>query len=113
MEQSRAKRLWGLSLALTLCLPLYAKNLTYKVGDETFEGYFLKKAAGSPTVFIMHDWDGLTEYEVRRVQMLHKLGYAAFALDLFGKGVRPTEDKDRRQHIGELMKDRQKLRDRI
>ena len=42
--------------------------------------------------------------------MLADLGYAVFALDLFGAGVRPTEMKDKRQHTGELYKDRKKMR---
>jgi dienelactone hydrolase len=33
-----------------------------------------------------------------------------FAIDLFGAGVRPTEVKDKRQHTGELYKDRNKMR---
>ena len=40
--------------------------------------------------------------------MLADLGYAVFAADLFGAGVRPTEVKDKRQHTGELYKDRAK-----
>ncbi len=42
--------------------------------------------------------------------MLADMGYAVFAADLFGAGVRPTEVKDKRQHTGELYKDRQKMR---
>jgi dienelactone hydrolase len=42
--------------------------------------------------------------------MLAELGYAVFAADLFGKGVRPTEMVDKKQHTGELYKDRAKLR---
>ena len=42
--------------------------------------------------------------------MLANLGYAVFAADLFGAGVRPTEMKDKRQHTGELYKNRQKMR---
>jgi dienelactone hydrolase len=42
--------------------------------------------------------------------MLADVGYAVFALDLFGAGVRPTEVKDKRQHTGELYKDREKMR---
>ena len=59
---------------------------------------------------LVHDWDGLTEYEVKRAHMLADLGYAVFAADLFGAGVRPTEVKDKRQHTGELYKDREKMR---
>jgi dienelactone hydrolase len=42
--------------------------------------------------------------------MLTDLGYAVFAADLFGAGVRPTEVKDKRQHTGELYSDRTKMR---
>ena len=64
----------------------------------------------APFVLLIHDWDGLTDYEVKRANMLADLGYAVFALDLFGAGVRPTEMKDKRQHTGELYKDRKKMR---
>ncbi|MGW8303632.1 MAG: dienelactone hydrolase family protein, partial [Desulfobacterales bacterium] len=57
-----------------------------------------------------HDWDGLTDYEIKRANMLADLGYAVFALDLFGAGVRPTEVKDKRQHTGELYQNREKMR---
>ncbi len=59
---------------------------------------------------LIHDWDGLTDYEVKRANMLAAMGYSVFAADLFGAGVRPTEVKDKRQHTGELYKDREKMR---
>ncbi|NNL77414.1 MAG: prolyl oligopeptidase family serine peptidase, partial [Desulfobacterales bacterium] len=64
----------------------------------------------APFVLLIHDWDGLTDYEIKRANMLAELGYAVFALDLFGAGVRPTEVKDKRQHTGELYKNRDKMR---
>jgi dienelactone hydrolase len=61
-------------------------------------------------VLLIHGWDGLTGYQVKRANMLAEMGYAVFAADLFGAGVRPTEVKDKRQHTGELYKDRAKMR---
>jgi dienelactone hydrolase len=61
-------------------------------------------------VLLVHDWDGLTGYETRRAGMLAELGFSVFAADLFGKGVRPFEESDKRRLTGELYKDRQKLR---
>jgi dienelactone hydrolase len=61
-------------------------------------------------VLLVHDWDGLTDYEVKRANMLADKGYAVFAADLFGAGVRPTEVKDKRQRTGELYKNRDKMR---
>ena len=86
------------------------KPVTYEVGGNAYEGYYVSPRANAPLVLLVHDWDGLTEYEVRRAEMLAAEGYAVFAADLFGKGVRPTEIADRRQHTGELNKDRAKMR---
>ena len=87
--------------------------VTYDVKGEAFEGYFTSPADNAPFVLLIHDWDGLTDYEVKRADMLAEKGYAVFAADLFGAGIRPTEVKDRRQHTGELYKDRERMRSLI
>jgi dienelactone hydrolase len=84
--------------------------VTYQVNGQPYEGYYISPSDQAPFVLLIHDWDGLTDYEVKRANMLADLGYAVFALDLFGAGVRPTEMKDKRQHTGELYKDRKKMR---
>ncbi len=87
------------------------KSVSYKVNGSSFEGYYVTPTPGAPLILLIHDWDGLTGYEIKRANMLAELGYAVFAADLFGAGVRPTEVKDRRQHTGELYKDRKKMRE--
>lgn len=82
----------------------------YKVGAETFEGYYVSPAAGAPLVLLIHDWDGLTDYEVKRAGMLADLGYAVFAADLFGKGIRPSELVEKQRRTGALYNDRPRLR---
>jgi dienelactone hydrolase len=82
----------------------------YAVNGSTYEGYYVSAGANAPLVMVVHDWDGLTEYEVKRANMLAELGYSAFAADLFGKGIRPTEVMDKKQHTGELYQDRAKMR---
>ena len=84
--------------------------VTYQVNGQSYEGYYISPSDQAPFVLLIHDWDGLTDYEVKRANMLAELGYAVFAADLFGAGVRPTEMKDKRQHTGELYKDREKMR---
>jgi dienelactone hydrolase len=85
-------------------------SVTYQVNGQPYEGYYISPSEQAPFVLLIHDWDGLTDYEIKRAQMLADLGYAVFALDLFGAGVRPTEVKDKRQHTGELYKNREKMR---
>lgn len=86
------------------------KAVTYQVNGADYQGYYVSPAKNAPLVLLVHDWDGLTDYEVKRAHMLAEQGYAVFAADLFGKGVRPTEVQDKRQHTGELYKDRGKMR---
>ena len=85
-------------------------TVTYQVNGMPYEGYYVSPADQAPLVLLIHDWDGLTDYEVKRANMLADSGYAVFAADLYGAGVRPTKMEDLRQHTGELYKDREKMR---
>lgn len=84
-------------------------SVSYEINGEAFEGYYTSPDVNAPLILLIHDWDGLTDYERQRAEMLSDLGYAVFAADLFGADVRPTEVKDKRQHTGELYKDREKM----
>ena len=85
-------------------------SVMYVVNGQSYEGYYVSPSDKAPFVLLIHDWDGLTDYEVKRANMLAESGYAVFAADLFGAGVRPTEVTDKRQHTGELYKNREKMR---
>jgi len=101
-------------LLCVLLLPVsgfgQGQPVTYTVDGNSYEGYFVSGGKNSPFILLIHDWDGLTDYEIKRAEMLAQEGYSVFAADLFGAGVRPTEVVDKRQHTGELYKDRQKMR---
>ena len=95
---------------LTVAGSVLAQPVLYEVDGKPYEGYFISPAPKAPLVILLHDWDGLTDYEIKRAQMLQQAGYAVFAADLFGRGVRPTKVEDKRQHTGELYQDREKFR---
>ncbi|MGA0332739.1 MAG: dienelactone hydrolase family protein [Kiritimatiellia bacterium] len=82
----------------------------YQVGDLEYSGYYSSAGEETPLVLLLHDWDGLTDYEMKRADMLVEQGISVFAADLFGKGIRPTELKDKREHTEELYTNRDKLR---
>ena len=44
--------------------------------------------AGVRASLIIHDWRGLTDYTKTRADMIAKLGYVAFAADIYGKDLR-------------------------
>ena len=104
-------------LTMFLCLLLLATSAAaaghtvgYQVDGVAFEGYYVAPAADAPLVLLIHDWDGLNDYEIKRAEMLAALGYAVFAADLFGKGIRPVTMEERRQRTGALYADRPRLR---
>ena len=98
--------------ALVVAVSAHAggRFVSYEVKGALYEGYYAPASDGAPVVLLIHDWDGLTDYEVKRSEMLARMGYAVFAADLFGAGVRPTRVEDKRQHTGELYQDRGKMR---
>jgi dienelactone hydrolase len=65
------------------------------------------------TILIVHDWDGLTDYEMRRAEMLAVLGYTAFAIDVYGADVEPEGFEDYRRLSGEMYADRDTFRERL
>jgi dienelactone hydrolase len=87
-----------------------AKNVRYTVNGAEYQGYLASPSADAPLVLIIHDWDGLTDYEMKRADMLAELGYNAFAADLFGAGVRPAAVEDRKRLTGALYQDRHTMR---
>ncbi|MDD3343466.1 MAG: dienelactone hydrolase family protein [Sulfurospirillaceae bacterium] len=82
----------------------------YEVDGKVYEGFYSSPSKKAPLVFIVHDWDGLNAYEIKRVEMLNKLGYAAFAVDLFGKDTRPVSLEEKKAFTTALYKDRAKMR---
>lgn len=107
------KTICTMALLILLAGPAVAaegKTVTYEVKGAAFEGYYISPGSHAPLVLMIHDLNGLTDYEVKRAQMLAGMGYAVFAADLFGAGVRPAKVEDGRQHTGELYKDREKMR---
>lgn len=93
---------------------LAGEKIVYEVGGETFEGY-LAEATREPKglVIVIHDWDGLDEYEMTRAEMLADEGYDAFALDLYGKDNRPDTTEGKKELVGLLYNDRELMRSRI
>lgn len=74
-----------------------SKVVEYRDGDVVLEGYLAwddAHAGPRPGVLVAHAWMGLGEYEKRRAHELAALGYAAFALDVYGKGVRAENPEE-------------------
>jgi dienelactone hydrolase len=72
-----------------------AETVRYDHEGLPLEGYLARDVQADerkPAVLILHDWYGVGDTVRMRAQMLARLGYVAFAADLYGAGVRPTGD---------------------
>jgi dienelactone hydrolase len=73
---------------------LRTEVIEYKHGDVVLEGYLAYDGAVKgkrPGVIVVHEWWGLNPYARMRTEQLAKLGYIAFAIDMYGKGVRAKD----------------------
>lgn len=102
-----------------LTMPTHAKIVTqsveYKHGDVTLEGYLAydDAAAGPrPGVLIVHEWWGLGAFVKQRAERLAEMGYVAFALDMYGKGVQTTEREQAAKLAGQFYADPKLMRAR-
>jgi len=91
------------------------KTVEYKHGDVTLEGFLAWDDAQQgrrPGVLVVHEWYGLNDYARSRAEQLAKMGYVAFALDMYGKGVRANNPGDAGKLASTYKSDRQLMRDR-
>ncbi|MFF7682985.1 dienelactone hydrolase family protein [Microbacterium sp. NPDC007973] len=67
-------------------------DVAYEIDGVAYRGYRARPAGEGryPGVMVVHDWLGVTDYVRMRCDMLARLGYAAFAADVYGADVRPT-----------------------
>jgi dienelactone hydrolase len=113
------KTLLGIAFFTSAMIPQamaggHGNALEYQVGDKTFSAH-VEKAASAPkgTIYIVHDWNGLDDYEKTRAAMLAEQGYNAVAIDLFGVDAKLEGRDDYRRETGALYKDRGEFRARL
>ncbi|MEK6538431.1 MAG: dienelactone hydrolase family protein, partial [Nitrospirota bacterium] len=101
----------GLSSALNARAEVVSEVVEYKQGDMVLEGYLAYDNAISgkrPGVLVVHEWKGVGPYVKRRAEQLAKLGYIAFAADIYGKGVR-LQTNDEAAKVAAIYKNDRKL----
>ncbi|HDQ26491.1 MAG TPA: dienelactone hydrolase family protein [bacterium] len=90
--------------------------VVYKHGGTELEGFLAYDSSikgKMPVVIIVHQWMGLSENEKMRARMFASLGYAAFAADIYGKGIRPQNRDEASKQAGIYRADRKLFRERV
>lgn len=102
-------------MPLVVLAEVKTQVVEYKHGNTVLEGYLAYDDAVQgkrPGVVVVHEWLGLGDYVKRRAEQLAKLGYVAFAIDMYGKGIRPTNPKDATAQTTIYRSNRPLMRDR-
>ncbi|MDF1824732.1 MAG: dienelactone hydrolase family protein [Verrucomicrobiales bacterium] len=104
-----------LSLTIDARADIVETSIEYESAGATCEGWhaYDDSIEGSrPSILISHQWTGLTDYEKMRAKMLAELGYNVFALDIYGKGIRPLPPESG-EMAGKFKGDRDLYRERL
>jgi len=92
MLETMVRALTSVVCLLLLVAPVSAtvrtKTLLYQDGDAVLDGHLAWDDAipgKRPAVLVVHEWWGLNDYARSRAEQLARMGYVAFALDMYGR----------------------------
>lgn len=97
-------------------MSMKTRAVEYEHQGAALEGllaYDSTQTGERPAVIICHAWAGRTDFEVGFAERLANLGYAGFALDLYGKGVVGTSAEENQNLMTPFVEDRAMLRSRL
>ena len=104
-------------IILSLCLlaaasgaaaKIVTRPVAYEHAGVKLEGYLAyddakaSAAAKAPGVLVLPEWWGLTDYPKSRAEQLAKLGYVAFAVDMYGAKVVTGDPKKAGELAGQF-----------
>lgn len=95
---------------------MQASHYSYHHNDLECHGYLAlddRIDEPRPAVLVVHDWSGRNEFACQKAQMLAKLGYVGFALDMYGLNRTGQTAEEKSALMQPLMADRALLRARI
>ena len=92
------------------------RTIDYEHNGTVLEGFLAYDDAISgprPGVLISHAWAGREPFECNKARTLAQMGYAGFALDLYGKGVIGTGPEENTKLMQPFLDDRAMLQARL
>ncbi len=95
---------------------LYQSNYTYHHGEQQLEGYVAydeNNQQRRPAVLVVHDWSGRNTFACEKADLLARLGYVGFAVDMYGDGRVGETIDEKMALMQEVLHDRVFLRERI
>jgi len=95
---------------------IQTRLVEYSDGDVLLEGLLAWDDSiddARPGVLVSHAWSGRSDFEDGKARELAALGYVAFALDLYGKGIRGNSVEENNALMQPFLDDRAMLQQRL
>ena len=97
-------------------MALRDRLIDYDCNGATYQAYLAwddNISGARPGVLVSHAWGGRSEFEDEKARWLATQGYAALALDVYGKGIRGASTEECAALMTPLMEDRKLLLTRL
>jgi len=94
---------------------LHTEIVEYKEADTILQGYLAyddSLKGQLPGILIVHEWTGIGPYVKKRAEQIAAMGYVGFAIDIYGKDIRPTDAQSAAYQAGIYRANRQLMRKR-
>ena len=107
---------YGLMGAATAFSAPKIENVEYKQGEKVYEGFIVypENTKGPvPAILMVHNWMGITDETRHQAERIASQGYAVFAADIYGKGIRPKDQRGAAELATKYKTDRVTFRDHL
>ena len=97
-------------------MAIISNTVGYLDGDVLLEAFFAfddSLTGRRPAVLINHTWAGRDDFVAEKAKKIAALGYVAFAVDMYGKGVLGTTAEENAKLMQPFMDDRPMLAKRM
>ena len=97
-------------------MAIVSNTVGYLDGGVLLEGFFAyddEFEGRLPTVLINHAWGGRDDFVAEKAKKIAALGYFAFAVDMYGKGILGASVEENSQLMQPFMQDRAMLQQRM
>lgn len=97
-------------------MDIQGREVSYDADGVTMKGYMAFDANNQekrPAVLVVHEWWGHNEHSRKSAEELAKLGYVAFAVDMYGDGKKAQHPDDAMKFSGAVMKNFDGAKDRF
>lgn len=97
-------------------MAITTKSVEYTDADTLLEGYLAwddRSSEPRPVVLIAHAWSGRDGFVCNQAKRIAELGFAGFALDMYGKGVLGSSPEENTNLMTPFLEDRAMLQQRM